>query len=93
MYRESFDFALASKEKPEHKFLVLYQTELEEPLKSSNYLDGVRHSSEKWPEKKETAEIGDFHARNYKLVQDYDPDGKGECESGNLTLKGRMPFG
>lgn len=78
MYQESFDFALASKERPPRKYLVLYQTDFQECLKSKEYLDGVRHSSEKWPVNKATADVGDFNARNYELIQDYDPDGKGE---------------
>ncbi|KIX06604.1 uncharacterized protein Z518_04580 [Rhinocladiella mackenziei CBS 650.93] len=79
MYRESHDFALASKEKHPRKYLVLYQTDFEEPLKSSEYLDGVRHTSEMWPHQKENSENGDFDARNYKLIQNYDPDGRGDA--------------
>ncbi|KIW72097.1 hypothetical protein PV04_00317 [Phialophora macrospora] len=78
MYRESFDFSPAPKEHDPRKYLVLYQTDLEECLKSKEYLDGVRHSSELWSGHKPTAEVGDFHARNYKLIQHYDPDGRGE---------------
>jgi hypothetical protein len=78
MYRESFDFSLAPKEHAPRKYLVLYQTDLEECLKSKEYLDGVRHSSELWEGNKPTHDVGDFHARNYKLIQDYDPDGRGE---------------
>ncbi|OCT54443.1 putative alpha/beta hydrolase [Cladophialophora carrionii] len=78
MYRETFDFPLAAKEHHPRKYLVLYQTDLEEPLKSKEYLDGVRHSSGLWTANKPTSEVGDFHARNYKLIQDYDPDGRGE---------------
>ena len=85
MYRESHAFALAPKERHSRKFLVLYQTDFEEPLKSKEYTDGVRHSSDLWPQKKENSENGDFDARNYKLIQDYDPDGRGECRS---KLKG-----
>lgn len=81
-YRESFDFALAPKEKHERKYLAMYQTDFEEPLKSNEYLNDVRHTSEKWPADKATSDVGDFNARNYKLIQDYDPDSKGE---GNLT--------
>ena len=80
MYRESFDFALASKEKPPRKYLVLYQTEFEDALKSNEFLNVVRQSSEMWSDNKKTTDIGDFNVRNYKLIQDYDPDGKGESK-------------
>lgn len=85
MYRESFDFAGASKEPGPRPFLVLYQTDFEEPLKSNEYVKGVRHTSELWPgSSKETSANGDFDARNYRLIQDYDPDGKGEGEFPNI---------
>ncbi|KIW26512.1 hypothetical protein, variant [Cladophialophora immunda] len=78
MFRENFDFSLEPKEKHPRKFLVLYQADFEEPLSSKEYLDDVRHSSDMWPDKKGNREVGDFNGRNYKLIQDYDPDGKGE---------------
>ena len=80
MYQESFDFGLAAKEHPPRRYLVMYQTDFEECLKSKEYINDVRHSSEKWPASKPTSEVGDFNARNYKLIQDYDPDGKGESQ-------------
>jgi len=81
MYRETKNFPLASKETHPRRYLVLYQTDMEECLKSEEYRNDVRHSSDMWPASKETAAIGDFDARNYKLIQDYDPDSKGESES------------
>ncbi len=80
-YRETHDFALATKVPHPRKFLALYQTDFEEPLKSKNYLDGVRHSSGMWPQSKQTSEVGDFDARNYKLIQEYDPNKTGDCKS------------
>ncbi|OAL34514.1 hypothetical protein AYO20_06144 [Fonsecaea nubica] len=77
MYREA-DFPLGSKEKSPRKFLVLYQTELEDPLSSQEFLNGVRHTSDMWPDKKPSSEVGNFNIRNYKLIQDYDPDRRGE---------------
>ncbi len=76
MYQE----APAAKEQHSRKYLVLYQTDHQECLKSQEYLNDVRHSSEMWPGKKATADVGDFDGRNYELIQDYDPDGKGEGE-------------
>jgi hypothetical protein len=78
MYQESFDFKAAAKEHHPRKYLVIYQTDFEECLKSKEYINNVRTSSEIWPDKKGNADVGDFNARNYKLIQDYDPDGRGE---------------
>lgn len=78
MYRETFDFAGASKEQPPRRYLVLYQTDFEECLKSKEYMNDVRHSSELWPATTPTTDVGDFNARNYRLIQDYDPDSRGE---------------
>lgn len=57
-------------------FLALYQTNFEEPLKSDEYL-GIRRTTEILPNK-EFGENGEFNARNYKLIQDYDPENVGE---------------
>lgn len=79
-YRETFDFSLASKERPARSYLALYQTDFEEPLTTSEYANKVRHGSDLFPKKKETSENGDFDARNYKLIVDYDPKSTGESE-------------
>ncbi|KAJ9622121.1 uncharacterized protein PV06_05805 [Exophiala oligosperma] len=77
-YQETHDFAAASKDHHPRPFLALYQTDFEEPLKTKNYLEGVRHSSGMWPGHKPTVEIGDFDCRNYKLIQEYDPNKIGD---------------
>jgi hypothetical protein len=80
MYRENFDFALAAKEPHPRRYLVLYQTDFAECLKTEQYVEDVRHASGLFPSDKPTVEIGDFDARNYSLVQEYDPQSKGEGE-------------
>lgn len=79
-YRETFDFALATKERHPRSYLALYQTEFEEPLAREEYATKVRHSSDLFPKNKDTTANGDFDARNYKLMVDYDPKGTGESE-------------
>jgi len=79
-YRESHEFVGAAKEKHPRKFLALYQTDFEECLESRNYLDDVRHDSELFPKSKLNADNGEFDARYYKLIQEYDPDKRGESE-------------
>jgi len=63
-------------------FLALYQTDFEEPLKSSNYSDGVRRDSELFKQQgatsKKNQDNGDFDARNYELIQNFDPNGVDE---------------
>ena len=79
-YRETFDFAAASKEPPMRRYLAIYQTDFEDALSTDEFATKVRHGSEMYPIKKETSENGDFDVRNYKLIQDYDPNSKGEGE-------------
>jgi len=80
MYQETHDLALsAGQEKHPRNYLVMYDTEFEEPLKKPEYLNGVR-TTNMFPDKKQHFEIGDFSARNYELIQDYDPDSKGDGE-------------
>ncbi|KAK3049654.1 hypothetical protein LTR09_009076 [Extremus antarcticus] len=68
---------------PDHprKYLALYQTELEELLKSDEY-KGIRNSSELFERgganSSLTQDNGDFDARYYKLFQEYDPKSTGE---------------
>jgi len=78
MYRETHDFAFAGKDKHPRKYLVLYQSDFEQPLKSDEYVNGVRHGSDMWPRHKQNSENGEFDARNYKLIQEYDPKGVGD---------------
>lgn len=81
-YRETYDFPRAAKEKHERQFLAMYQTKFEEPLKSKEYLE-IRRTSEILPGKQITG-AGEFNARNYALIQDYDPDNVGE---GTLSIE------
>lgn len=85
-YRETFDLPGSSKEQgKEHRlYLALYQTNFEEPLKSKEYL-GIRTTSEILPGK-QIMGAGEFNARNYELIQDYDPDSIGEGILGIKTL-------
>lgn len=60
-------------------FLALYQTDFEESLKTENYTN-LRTTSELFPKEggtKHIGENGDFDARNYELIQVYDPSGIG----------------
>lgn len=76
-YKETHDFPGASPDAThESKFLAMYQSDMAEPLKSKEYL-GIRTTSEILPAK-EIHAAGDFNARNYELIQDYDPNGLGE---------------
>jgi len=93
-YRETFDFPGSSREhhdrqwlsmdqgKQHRLYLAMYQTNFEEPLKSDEYL-GIRTTSEIFPGK-QIMGAGEFNARNYKLIQDYDPDSIGE---GSFRMK------
>ncbi|KAJ9503579.1 hypothetical protein H2202_000718 [Exophiala xenobiotica] len=92
-YRETHDFALATKEPHPRKFLALYQTDFEEPLKSKNFVDGVRHSSDMWPQGKGDTEIGDFDGRNYKMIQEYDPNKIGDSAPPFLLTVEMEPTG
>lgn len=72
------------------KFLALYQSDHEEPLKSDGYVQKVRHTSELFRDasgKEENRENGEFDARNYKLIQDYDPNGLGNGKSSCFLLR------
>jgi hypothetical protein len=80
MYEEVTDFPGAPKDTLPRKYVVLYQTKFEELLKTKNFTEGVRHEHELLPKGKTTPEVGDFVVRNYKLLQEYDPKGKGNCE-------------
>ncbi len=66
-------------------FLAVYQTDFEELLKSNNYLENVRHTSSLFMKEGATSDRnlqnGDFDARNYRLIQNFDPNGVGESMS------------
>jgi len=69
----------------ERKYLALYQSEFQEPLKSKEY-EGIRKTSDLFKTgSKVIHENGEFDARNYGLVQAYDP--KKEGEGLHLPLK------
>jgi hypothetical protein len=77
LYTETHEFPGARTDgKNEKKFLALYQSDFAEPLKSKEYLD-IRTTSEILPGKVIHG-AGDFNARNYELIQDYDPNNIGE---------------
>ncbi|KAF2097769.1 hypothetical protein NA57DRAFT_56952 [Rhizodiscina lignyota] len=69
-------FALGGTPHP-RKYLALYQTEIEEPLKTQKFID-IRKTSEMFPKDKTIHANGEFNGRNYKLIQDYDPENIGE---------------
>lgn len=70
------DYSEAAEKSP-RKFLAVYQSDHEEPLKFPGYVNDVRHTSDLFP-KEVNRETGEFNARNYKMVQDYDPNKIGE---------------
>jgi hypothetical protein len=77
LYNETYSFPGAPTDvKNENKFLALYQSDFAEPLKSKEYI-GIRTTSELLPTKV-IHEAGEFNARNYELIQDYDPKNIGE---------------
>lgn len=75
---------------PDHpsKWLALYQTDHKECLKTKKYADGVRHTSELFAKEgsksNKNRENGEFDARNYELIQEFDPNGIGESTSLSL---------
>jgi hypothetical protein len=77
LYTETFDFPGARADaKNEKKFLALYQSDFAVPLKSKEYID-IRTTSELLPSKV-IHEAGEFNARNYELIQDFNPKKIGE---------------
>lgn len=80
LYRERYDFSFAAEHPHSRKYLALYESDSADPLQSKEYREGVRHSSERWPQGNPTSEIGDFDARTYKLIQDYDPHKIGDSK-------------
>lgn len=63
--------------------LALYQTDFSEPLNTENYTD-LRRTSRLFQKEGGTENIsenGDFDARNYELIQEFDPFGVGNCRS------------
>jgi hypothetical protein len=77
-YKETSDWpgGSASEAPHESKYLALYQSDFVEPLKSKEYL-GIRTTSEILPGNLIHG-AGNFNARNYKVIQDYDPKNTGE---------------
>ncbi|KAJ9654157.1 hypothetical protein H2198_006776 [Neophaeococcomyces mojaviensis] len=64
------------------KFLALYQTDFAEPLKTENYTT-LRTTSELFGKeggKEGIQDNGDFNARNYELIQEFDPTKIGEVK-------------
>ena len=64
------------------KYLALYQTKFEECLKTKNYTE-LRKTSELFKAEggansNGIQDNGDFDARYYQFIQDYDPNGLGE---------------
>ena len=55
-------------------YVAVYQTDYEDCVKHPLY-GGMRHHSTLLPPPGRISRNGDFHARNYKLVQNFDPDG------------------
>ncbi|KAI9708038.1 MAG: hypothetical protein M1820_004242 [Bogoriella megaspora] len=72
------------------KFLTLYQTDFEEGMNSEE-IRHVRQGSDLFVQggsKWDTSENGDFDIRNYKLIQDYDPNDVGEVAASHvLTIE------
>lgn len=70
---------------PNHprKYLALYQTQFEELMKSQEYLD-IRKTSTLFAKEGAGSDVirenGDFDARYYSLLQEYDPNKVGESE-------------
>jgi hypothetical protein len=85
IYRETSDVPSLYKGNAEQpysrKYLALYQTDFDELLKSEGY-NGVRKTSELFPGSKVINENAEFDARNYKLVDVFDPKGLGDSKHG-----------
>jgi hypothetical protein len=97
-YRETLDFPGSSREHHERQwlsvdqqpqerlhYLAAYQTDFAEALKSKDYLK-IPVESDLFPWKLHS-ESGTFDARNYELIQDYDPDHVGEGKISRVILK------
>ena len=93
IYRETYDVPslnTASSEKPyPRKYMVIYQTDHEQVLNTKEY-KGIRKTSELFKGKRDSAvgdrsdvimDNGEFDARNYELVDVFDPRSVGECKS------------
>jgi len=76
----------AAEEKNPRKFLAIYPTKFEEALNSQEFSTGVNKESAMFPRQKETHHNGDFDARNYKTIEDYNPNNRGEGKSPGITL-------
>jgi len=64
------------------KFLAIYQTDIEEALLSEQCRTGVHRTSELFKQggakSDRNEDNGDFDVRNYRLIQNYDPNGLGD---------------
>ncbi|CAK7207381.1 hypothetical protein SEUCBS139899_010191 [Sporothrix eucalyptigena] len=58
-------------------YVAVYQTDYEDCVRHPLY-GGIRHHSTLLPPPGRIDRNGDFHARNYKMVQDYDPEAVGK---------------
>jgi hypothetical protein len=96
-YRETLDFPGSTREHHERQwlsvdqgkneplnYLAAYQTDFKEALKCKEYLK-IPITSEMFPWKLHS-ESGTFDARNYELIQDYDPDSVGEGKFGSREI-------
>ena len=81
-FYEEIGHAFNPQPKDPRPFLALYQTNFEEPLKGDNYNNNVRRTSELFKSGGATSDKnqdnGDFDARNYSLIQGFDPNDVGE---------------
>lgn len=83
IYREVFDTPslYTRNEKPNHptKYMAIYQTEHEEFLKSEGF-PKTKSTSDIFPNEKAIPENGDLEARNYELIEVFDPKNLGESK-------------
>jgi hypothetical protein len=73
-YREIFDVPdlyAYNKEEIPRNYLAIYQTDSKDLLKSEEY-KAIKSTNKFVPEN------GEFDARNYELIQDFDPNGLGD---------------
>ncbi|KAF2432484.1 hypothetical protein EJ08DRAFT_630793 [Tothia fuscella] len=78
-YREVFDVPdlyASNKAKNRRNYLAVYQTDFKDLLRSEEY-KAIRTSSEILPGKT-ILENGEFDARNYELIHDFDPNSFGD---------------
>jgi len=89
IYRETQDvpslYEYNAEQPYSRRYLAIYQTDSEEILKGNEYKE-IRNTSDLFPNSKDIMENGEFDARNYKLVDVFDPRNLGDSMLHSTSL-------